>query len=29
VPPVPHVIYRISRAEADAADMLLESKHNG
>ena len=28
VPPVPHVIYRISRAEADAADMLLASKHN-
>ena len=29
VPPVPHVIYRINRKEAKAADMLLESKHNG
>jgi RimJ/RimL family protein N-acetyltransferase len=29
VPPVPHVIYRINRKEAEAADMLLESKHNG
>jgi RimJ/RimL family protein N-acetyltransferase len=29
VPPVPHVIYRMSLNDAKAADMLLESKRNG
>lgn len=29
VPPVPHVIYRLSRNEADAAHMLLGGRHDG
>jgi hypothetical protein len=29
VPPVPHVIYRMCLNDAEAADMLLESSHNG
>jgi RimJ/RimL family protein N-acetyltransferase len=29
VPPVPHVIYRMCLNDAEAADMLLESQHNG